>query len=109
MGGDAGRKGGQPPAPAGASLREDGRSPRVLVVEDEFVMALEIADLVAAAGYQVCGRIADGPGAILAAELYRPDLILMDVRLSGGSDGVAAAREIRDRFGIGSVFLTADA
>ena len=43
----------------------------------------------------------------LAGEIL-PDIILMDIRLAGEMDGITAAREIRERFGIGSIFMTAN-
>jgi two-component system, response regulator PdtaR len=47
-----------------------------------------------------------GEQAVAAAEQHRPDLIIMDISLEGGTDGVDAAREIRSRIGIRSLFFT---
>jgi CheY-like chemotaxis protein len=58
-------------------------------------------------GFIVCGKAVSGPGAVMAAEDYRPDLILMDIRLAQGTDGIEAAVEIRQRLDIPSLFMSA--
>jgi CheY-like chemotaxis protein len=80
---------------------------RVLVVEDETLIALDLEDRLAHLGYDVCGFARSGPEAVAAADRLRPDLVLMDIRLAHGTDGVEAAAEIRKRFGIGAIYLTA--
>jgi CheY-like chemotaxis protein len=81
---------------------------RVLVVEDEALVQMGLISFVQALGHQVCGNAVTADEAVAAAERSRPDLVLMDVRLAGGSDGVAAAQLIRDRFDIPSVFISAN-
>jgi CheY-like chemotaxis protein len=80
---------------------------RVLLVEDEILTAMDIEYLVQQLGYEVCGIAASAPEAIQAAYDLRPDLVLMDIRLAHGTDGIQAAGEIRKRFGIGSLYLSA--
>src|SRR3546814_15098001 len=58
-------------------------------------------------GYTVCDAVATAPAAGAAAERHRPDVVLMDIRLAQGTDGVEAARMIRDRLGIRSIFISA--
>jgi diguanylate cyclase (GGDEF)-like protein len=82
---------------------------RVLVVEDEAIVATDIAGTLRGLGCLVTAVAASGEAAIEAAEAMRPDLVLMDIRLKGDIDGVKAAREIGDRFGIPVVYLTAHA
>lgn len=81
---------------------------RILVVEDEAVVAMSECFVLESLGYQVTSSVASGEQAIAAAERERPDLVLMDVRLKGRMSGVEAAREIHRRFGIPVVFVTAN-
>ena len=80
---------------------------RVLLVEDEILTALDIEYLVQQLGYEVCGIAVSAPEAVQAADDLRPDLVLMDIRLARGTDGIQAAGEIRTRLGIASLYLTA--
>ncbi len=80
---------------------------RILVVEDEGIVAQEIKSRLEKSGYSVCGVVHDGPTAIVQAGEMRPDLVLMDIRLKGEMDGVDAAGRIRDRFNLPVVYLTA--
>jgi|AutmiccommunBRH5_1029478.scaffolds.fasta_scaffold04928_5 DNA-binding NarL/FixJ family response regulator len=80
---------------------------RVLIVEDEFILALGIEEMVQQFGFAVCDCVATGPAAITAASRHQPDIVLMDVRLAQGSDGVEAAKTILARFGIRSIFISA--
>jgi len=81
--------------------------PRVLIVEDEFFVAMDAEDSLTDAGFQVIGIAATADAAVALAESQAPDIVLMDIRLVGARDGIEAAAEIRDRFGIPSVFATA--
>lgn len=80
---------------------------RVLIVEDEFLLAIEIEDMVQRLGFAVCECVATGPAAMSAASRHRPDIVLMDVRLAQGSDGIETAKEIRAQFGIRAIFISA--
>ncbi len=80
---------------------------KILVVEDEGVLAKGIERKMTALGYIVTGIAFSGEEAILMAEQERPDLVLMDIKLDGEMDGVEAARHIRERFDIPVVYLTA--
>ena len=79
---------------------------RLLVVEDEFVVALELGRVLEDAGHEICGLVGSGEEAVAAAEAHRPDCVLMDVNVRGAMGGVAAAREIRTRVGSAVLFLT---
>lgn len=78
----------------------------VLVVEDEELIAMLLSDMLEEMGLSVCGKAATASHAVELAELHRPSLVLMDVRLEGTADGVDAALEIDRRFGIPIVFVT---
>lgn len=80
---------------------------RILIVEDEGLIARDIEDMVRNAGYQVCSVVGTGEDAIEKAETTHPDLILMDIILRGEMDGVEAAEKIRERFNIPVIYLTA--
>lgn len=92
-------------------MLDDGGSRSVgrtaLVVEDEALIAMLLCDMLEALGFTVCGSAADSDRAVALAEAHRPDLVLMDVRLRGASDGIEAAREIRARAGSRIIFITA--
>jgi CheY-like chemotaxis protein len=79
---------------------------RILVVEDEALLAMHLEDLIATLGHESCGAVADAAGAIALAERTRPDLVLMDLALAGGDDGREVARELRMRLGLPSLFVT---
>lgn len=80
--------------------------PEVLVVEDDTVLAMEIERMAAELGYRslVC---VSGEDAIAAARRLRPGLVLMDVKLKGDLDGIAAAEAIKAELACEIVFMTA--
>ena len=79
---------------------------RVLVVEDEFVVANDIRDSVKSMGHVVSGVVTTGRAAIEVATRERPDVVLMDIMLDGEMDGIRAAHEISARQNTPFVFLT---
>ncbi|MCW2239987.1 response regulator [Azospirillum canadense] len=80
---------------------------RILIVEDDRVVARDIREQLARMGHVVVGTSASGEDAIQLANRHQPDLVLMDIRLEGEMDGIEAARRIRDVHQIPVVFLTA--
>ena len=82
---------------------------RILVVEDESIVAADIQDRLESLGYEVPTTVASGEKAVEEAGSLRPDLVLMDIQLKGRMDGVEAADQIRQRFGIPVIYLTANA
>jgi DNA-binding NarL/FixJ family response regulator len=80
---------------------------RILIVEDEILTADYIRYLLLELGYEVCGHATNANAAVRLAETHRPDLILMDITLGRGEDGISAARRIGDQLGIRSLFVTA--
>ncbi|WP_319506193.1 response regulator [uncultured Methanolobus sp.] len=80
---------------------------KILVVEDESIIALNIKKKLKSFGYTVPAIVATGEEAIKMAEITFPDLVLMDVRLKGDMNGVEAAGEIRKNFDIPVIYLTA--
>jgi PAS domain S-box-containing protein len=80
---------------------------RVLVVEDDRVVARDIQEQLTRLGHTVVATAVRCDEAIAIATERRPDIILMDIRLDDGSDGVEAAQHIRDRLQLPVIFLTA--
>ena len=83
------------------------RAIRVLIVEDEQLTALFIKTLLVENNYEVVDITLTGDEAIAKAIAHRPDLILMDILLQGGMNGVQAAHEIKKQLNIPIVFITA--
>ena len=87
---------------------EDAVSGRVLVIEDEPIIALDLKRLVAEAGHSVTGVARDHRTAVRLGTTERPDLIMADVQLVGGSSGISAVNELRASLGdIPVIFVTA--
>ncbi|MCG6138391.1 MAG: ATP-binding protein [Nostoc sp. LLA-1] len=80
---------------------------RILVVEDEVIVARTIASQLNQLGYMVTGTASSGKVAISKAWETKPELVLMDIILKGDMDGIAAATCIREQLGIPVIFLTA--
>jgi two-component system, cell cycle sensor histidine kinase and response regulator CckA len=83
------------------------KSHKILVVEDEGLIAHDIATRLQALGHQVVAQVGTAQEAIEHAA--QADIVLMDIRLDGRADGVEAATAIRDRYHVPVVFLTANA
>jgi CheY-like chemotaxis protein len=80
---------------------------RILIVEDEVIIAADLRAILGEIGHDVVGWTATGEDAVPLAEIYRPDLVLMDIRLRGRMSGLQAAQRIRDGFRIPVVCITA--
>ncbi len=80
---------------------------RILLVEDEVLVARDIEHQLRQLGYVPVGHTGRGEEAIRMAEQLRPDLVLMDIQLAGPVDGIVAAQSIREQFGLPVVFLSA--
>src|SRR5947207_15703842 len=87
--------------------RSASQVPRVLIVEDELLVAWHLETLARELNLDVCGLVPDGDGAIEQADDLDVDLILMDIRLAGKMDGIEAARRIRQRRSTPIIFITA--
>jgi two-component system, response regulator PdtaR len=80
---------------------------RVLVVEDDFMIGMLLAEMLEEMGHDVCAIEATEAAAVTAAAQYRPDLMIVDVRLSDGS-GISAVEEIRRTGPVPHLFVTGD-
>lgn len=79
---------------------------RIMIVEDEGLVAEDLAACIAGFGYEVVGVASSAAAARALAETQKPDLALLDIQLRGEADGIALAQELR-RHQIGFVYLTA--
>ena len=80
--------------------------PCALIVEDEILLALQLKDAMAALGFHVSGLAPTPDRARFLAESEAPDVVLMDVSLQGGREGIEAARWMREVCGAEIVFVT---
>jgi len=83
------------------------RSERILIVEDDYLVALQFENALTEAGYVVVDIASTAAEAMQLVPDHRPDLVLMDIRLAGPQDGIHAATEILGRFGVRSIFVSA--
>lgn len=81
----------------------------ILVVEDEPVIALDIEQRLLQLGYQIAGVADRAEAALEIVTQFQTDLVLMDIQLQGDIDGITVATELRDRFKLPVIFLTAHA
>ena len=80
---------------------------RVLIVEDESIVALSLKDKLNVLGYDVLGIVSTGEKAVVLAREDSPDIVLMDIKLGGEMDGVSTAEQIRLNNAIPVIYLTA--
>src|SRR5512137_2605437 len=79
---------------------------KILIVEDEAVILLQLEEILHATGYTVAGLAASGEDAIEKARRLKPDLVLMDIVMPGKLDGIDAAKIITEELAIPVVFVT---
>lgn len=80
---------------------------KVLVVEDENIIALDIQSTLKRFGFDVCGVVSTGEESIESAIRTNPDIILMDIKLRGKMDGIYAAKKIQSKSNVPVIYLTA--
>ena len=93
-------------AEAVRALREQTRA-RVLIIEDEPIIAMDIEGVVEDLGHEVIGIADTRDAAVEAARSERPDLVLADIQLADGSSGIDAVRDILADFAVPVIFITA--
>jgi signal transduction histidine kinase/ActR/RegA family two-component response regulator len=82
-------------------------SPRILVVEDDIAVAKEIESMIRRQGYEVSTVVASEDAAFSAVARSQPDLVLVDMQLRGGMDGIEISKQIQSRLKIPVVYITA--
>ena len=80
---------------------------RILIVEDSTVVVAEMKIKLTELGYEVVAAVSSGEESIAKIHEYKPDLVLMDIRLSGEMDGIEAAKEIRKTYDFPVLFISA--
>jgi PAS domain S-box-containing protein len=80
---------------------------KILIVEDEMIVALDLKNRLTKLGYTVPALAASGEEALAMLANMQPDLVLMDIKLTGKMDGVTAARQIKEQNGAPVIYLTA--
>lgn len=108
-GGDEGGSGQGPPVQSAGpeALAEAAPSACILLVEDDFLVSMEMEIGLEEAGYRVAGIAATAEEAVELAARHRPALVVMDIRLASERDGVDAALEIYRTLGVRSIFASA--
>ena len=81
--------------------------PRVFIVEDEALIALELEDLLCELGYSVCGHAARGDSAVVQVPAVKPDILLLDVSLAGALTGVDVLVALRGIWSGAILLITA--
>ena len=80
---------------------------KIVVVEDEGLIAADLESRLKAAGYSVTGTADSAPQALKLIRATSPDLVLMDIRIKGDMDGIQVADQVRQEFDVPVVYLTA--
>ena len=80
---------------------------KVLIVEDETIIAMELEDRLTHLGYAVTGSAASASAAFNSIENERPDIVLMDIHIQGSQDGIETAKQVGIHFNIPVIYLTA--
>jgi two-component system, response regulator PdtaR len=79
---------------------------RIAIAEDNWLVAEYLCNELAGLGHTIVGRARTGEELITLVARERPDLVLVDIRLADGSDGLAAAKEVQERFDIPAIAAT---
>ena len=87
-------------------MAENTTKARIVICEDEAIIAADLETRLTSLGYDICGIAATGETALALVEQHQPDLVMMDIVIQGEMDGLAAAEVIRDKWGIPVVFVT---
>ena len=82
---------------------------KILIVEDELIIATDLGDILESLGYEVCGDAISAREALELINEQSPDLVLLDIQIKGGMDGIELAGIIRSEFRIPFIFLTSHA
>jgi len=80
---------------------------KILIVEDEFIVAADLEAKLMKLGCEVVGTAASGEEAISLAEKHRPQIVLMDIQLQGPMSGIEAGHLIQENTGAAIIFVTA--
>ena len=96
-----------PAAEGGASATQLDKRDRILIVEDDLLIASQMEAALTDAGFEVTGTASTGKEALHLAETQSPTLVVMDIRLTGDRDGIDTALELFRSHGIRCIFASA--
>jgi DNA-binding NarL/FixJ family response regulator len=80
--------------------------PKVLIIEDNLLLSMQMEDALTEAGFHVVGKAVSADQALAFARQARPDVMVVDIRLEGDGDGIAVATKIYAELGIRSIFAS---
>lgn len=98
---------GESAAASGGRHGNCGAGRKVLIVEDETLVARHLEAILQDLGFEVCEIMSTGKDAVIEAAAATPDIIFMDVNLAGEIDGVEAAKQILEKSDVTIIFVTA--
>src|SRR5262245_59355254 len=81
--------------------------PTAIIVEDEALIARDLACRLDEIGFEVIAAVDNGTAALRAVDERRPDIVLMDIHIKGGIDGITTAERLRERHDVPVIFVTA--
>ncbi len=84
------------------------RSVKVLLVEDEMIIAHDIAHHLEVLGCEICGILTEGEAVLPFLQETLPDIILMDIMLAGELDGISTVRQINEKYDLPIIYMTAN-
>src|ERR1043165_3904151 len=96
-----------PAAEGGTSGTQLESNPRILIVEDDLLIASEMETALTEAGFHIAGTASTGKEALQMAHAESPTLVVMDIRLAGDRDGIETALELFSVHGIRCIFASA--
>ncbi len=82
---------------------------KILIVEDELIIAEDLKDILESLDYEVCGIAISAREALQLLEEHAPDIALLDIQIKGGKDGIELANDINEQFKIPFIFLSSHA
>jgi DNA-binding NtrC family response regulator len=81
---------------------------KVMIVEDESIIAFDMRNMMIDLGFEVCAMAVSGEEAVKKAGMFCPDIVLMDILLAGEMNGIEAAGSIKEQYDIPSLYVTAN-
>lgn len=84
----------------------DERAVRILLADDDAITALSITEYFALAGFHTIKTVSSGEEVLRAVEEWKPDILFIDIQLSGQMNGIESAERIREKSGLPIAFIT---
>ncbi len=87
-------------------MTETEKKKKILIVEDEVVTGMDLWHILDLWGYEMCEQVTTGEKAIQVAEQEKPDIVLIDINLAHGINGLETAKRIISRHDVSVIFIT---